>query len=1324
MTEQYTDETKLELLTGASNPDETFNNDMEEINRGLSYEGTLDETGTDGEWFRFNTSGVLVKAQADSATNALVAGILTLSGVQFDERNVRYIGKLEKTSWGLTPNSLYYLDPTTPGAMTTSKPSSPNIVVELGRSDDTGDKFRIRIKVYLETTPGSQPVYETVAGDTGSTTASATDDTLNIVGGVGGIDVAVTPDTATINGPNTLGELNTALGATTIDESTDPRDPNAHNTSHQNGGGDEIGVGGLSGLLADSQTPLGHGSSHEDGGTDEVTAENLPTAEVDTSKVLKPDGAGGIGWQAGTTAQKFWNVLIGSGGDYANLTAYYAASPAVGDQIAMEPGTYVETSPITTLAGQKIFALAIPFSTTAANWPVRIQMGSNAFTPGDGFGMQGVALEYQGVGAGVYLGVISYPCSFENVRFQHTGTTQGRIFDVAGDDVIFDNCIFDGNGYIVFGFNIRGDRCIMKAPKFYNMVASNYSIGKHIEFASSNGSIITDGYFEELGTGANQRFCIIESGTGTGNFYQNITIFANTTTPKRVTGLYTTYDGSAIDGIRVEGCEFGIYLSSAVGARVSNFQAYNCAEFGIYVNTNSNGSSIVNGYCDTCGTSGDNFTGGVFNRANSVHIANVHVVNTPASLSRDFYLYTGVDDVVVNCTGTGEFYVHQHQKQITNCRFAELAMAASANNVRFDGCDFATVSSVGTYTIFDGVYTPSGDTDPTTSENSADGFRDGDTWNNDTGGKVYYLQDASAGTWVLIYPSAISAHASTHEDGGGDEIGVGGLSGLLADGQTPLSHASSHQDTGGDEISVAGLSGLLADGQTPLAHATSHKNGGTDELLLNELGEPTGTIDVNDQRVSNFGLQVYNQKSVTISGGLFTYGDDASVYLVSGEGAAADDLNGISSVPAGAVVILGYAGETITIKNLAAAGGVEFHTNSGGDLVIGDNGDAYAFQNIGGELVEIGNAASGGGAGSDTTAIHDDTAGEIVAITEKTDPVGADEAIIEDSESANAKKSLKLENIPALPQLRNLMKNGTFQDWVDTSVISGVTNQEHATEWGIISTTASMGQATRQGAGAVIGDYVLRMTKLTGTGSDFQVSQSFSQINAGARLEGMTAYFIVSISAYQATTGSWFIEIDPGSVTTTITGTGLFVAKVALSGSTIVARIWGDSSLTNGDDLDIDWAMLVLVDESNGPALNLDTIGYIPGDWDTGGTQYREGAYTGNSGAARMIETGIDFDELWIFVTTTENFPPSNDVGAVHHMFNSNDENISIRLESAPASSRGVSENIMNNVLTYQPVKSGTQFNAGPVGNNIKGFNYSGQTYRWVAKRHARSEGI
>lgn len=57
-------------------------------------------------------------------------------------------------------------------------------------------------------------------------------------------------------------------------------------------------------------------------------------------------------------------------------------------------------------------------------------------------------------------------------------------------------------------------------------------------------------------------------------------------------------------------------------------------------------------------------------------------------------------------------------------------------------------------------------------------------------------------------------------------------------------------------------------------------------------------------------------------------------------------------------------------------------------------------------------AGAGGGAGSDTTAIHDDEAGEIAAITEKVSPIAADLVLIEDSAAGNVKKRVQLSNLP------------------------------------------------------------------------------------------------------------------------------------------------------------------------------------------------------------------------------------------------------------------------------------------------------------------------
>jgi hypothetical protein len=50
---------------------------------------------------------------------------------------------------------------------------------------------------------------------------------------------------------------------------------------------------------------------------------------------------------------------------------------------------------------------------------------------------------------------------------------------------------------------------------------------------------------------------------------------------------------------------------------------------------------------------------------------------------------------------------------------------------------------------------------------------------------------------------------------------------------------------------------------------------------------------------------------------------------------------------------------------------------------------------------------------SDADAIHDNTSGEIAAVTEKTTPVSADLLLIEDSAASNAKKRVQIGNLPA-----------------------------------------------------------------------------------------------------------------------------------------------------------------------------------------------------------------------------------------------------------------------------------------------------------------------
>lgn len=109
---------------------------------------------------------------------------------------------------------------------------------------------------------------------------------------------------------DTLANLNLKVSDATLDDSGDPRTPTVHASGHENAGGDEISVAGLSGLLADDQNPTAHAAAHEDGGADEIEIASLPTSESDADKRLGPTGAGGVQWNKHIDVIPFYNGAI------------------------------------------------------------------------------------------------------------------------------------------------------------------------------------------------------------------------------------------------------------------------------------------------------------------------------------------------------------------------------------------------------------------------------------------------------------------------------------------------------------------------------------------------------------------------------------------------------------------------------------------------------------------------------------------------------------------------------------------------------------------------------------------------------------------------------------------------------------------------------------------------------------------------------------------------------------------------------------------------------------------------------------------------------
>jgi len=114
--------------------------------------------------------------------------------------------------------------------------------------------------------------------------------------------------------------------------------------------------------------------------------------------------------------------------------------------------------------------------------------------------------------------------------------------------------------------------------------------------------------------------------------------------------------------------------------------------------------------------------------------------------------------------------------------------------------------------------------------------------------------DLATGTWIPE-PVVPGPHAVEHEDGGGDEIDVTNLSGVLADPQIPEAHVQDeatvtfdpvaghdHDGVGSHTIDYPDLTNIPAT-FAPSAHAGDHENGGGDEISLAGLsGEPADAI--------------------------------------------------------------------------------------------------------------------------------------------------------------------------------------------------------------------------------------------------------------------------------------------------------------------------------------------------------------------------------------------------------------------------------------------------------------------------------------------------
>jgi hypothetical protein len=178
----------------------------------------------------------------------------------------------------------------------------------------------------------------------------------------------------------------------------------------------------------------------------------------------------------------------------------------------------------------------------------------------------------------------------------------------------------------------------------------------------------------------------------------------------------------------------------------------------------------------------------------------------------------------------------------------------------------------------------------------------------------------------------------------------------------------------------------------------------------------------------------------------------------------------------------------------------------------------------------------------DERAIHDDIAGEVNALTEKTIPVDADLVIIEDSAGGNVKKKAKLGNLPG--GSGGGSSTGVMPSWQDFTPV-----------WTTTGTAPSLGNGTLEGKWLHYGKMVIvkfhfaaGSTTTFGTGTwRFSLpiqpvlpSTSYDFAGGEAYLENNGVQGYHAQARFQDVSSVWQVELIDGGTDNLVTNTGPF----------------------------------------------------------------------------------------------------------------------------------------------------------------------------------------
>lgn len=258
---------------------------------------------------------------------------------------------------------------------------------------------------------------------------------------------------------------------------------------------------------------------------------------------------------------------------------------------------------------------------------------------------------------------------------------------------------------------------------------------------------------------------------------------------------------------------------------------------------------------------------------------------------------------------------------------------------------------------------------------------------------------------TIVTPTIASFANATHNHqnaaGGGALSGAAITSGTVADARI--------------DAAIARLSGPTFTGDPKAPTATAGDNDtsiATTAFVTTAVGGASQTpwtqdIDADGNSLTNLDSMSGSGSGVMVIGN--TSGINVTNDAVDANVTIGAPLSLLSNMFVASGWVLDIAGTDMTLTHSA-----NLLTLAGGDFVVPT--EVYGAGWDGDNSVPTKDALYDKietiGGGTDADAIHDNVAGEIVVITEKTAVVGNDEILLEDSEDSNNKKSAKVTNLP------------------------------------------------------------------------------------------------------------------------------------------------------------------------------------------------------------------------------------------------------------------------------------------------------------------------